>query len=123
MDCEDSQTMGPYPRNRFVSPAEEWEIMYQSFTFSIEEEMYLDYTLDDEVYGVDLERCPDTNAPTKDDWILFSLDVIDPKIGGSYGIPQRHPGTWRANVLKLHGADGVTKGPTEVTFWRDYTEW
>jgi hypothetical protein len=121
MDCDDSETMGPYPRDPLApyhSEATQFALMYQSFTVWVDEPMWLDYTLDDEVYAVDFERCPDVPAHESDHEAQFQIFSMVPKEGG-YTVPRfSRAGLWRANVTKFYGSTNAT----EVTFWQDHDQ-
>jgi hypothetical protein len=116
MDCEDESTMGPYVRQ----PASyllvrEWDIMYQSFTFTVDEQMVLDYDLHGEVDRVLLERCGDAH-PSSEDHQEFDHATMFPKdVHGNQSHPDLSPGTWRVDILRRHAAPA----PVGVAFWAD----
>jgi hypothetical protein len=106
MDCEDESTMGPYERPLEASVAgvhvKAWDLMYQSFTFTVEEEVLLDYDLQGEIVRVDFERCGDAHPRGDEDQWGDHFSVA-PKTPQGHVIFSFSPGTWRADVLSLHG--------------------
>lgn len=116
MDCEAESTMGPYVRERRHAPVPEWDVMYQSFTFTIEQEVSLDYELEGEVFRVLLERCGEQH-PRNEDNREFPVAIVDPKNNsGEPGPVLLYPGTWRADVLSYHGPPA----PVGVAFWEEF---
>ena len=119
--------MGPYIRTQPTSnlnEGREWDWMYQSFTISADEPMYLDYTLDEDVLYVFFERCPGpdehpTEPPSVEGGDPFAHALMTPKVGG-YGIPFiSSAGTWRVDVVRSHGAPIST----ELSFWKGADPW
>lgn len=119
MDCDADMTMGPYLREWLLTPGNELDLMYQSFTFSIEgdEGFYLDYMLSDGLYEVNFERCLEEHVQNPNEEPFLSLLPMIPKIDGGQTYPHICPGKWRANVLRLHSETDVTQ-PTEAAFWQ-----
>jgi hypothetical protein len=111
MDCDDASTLGPYLRDAKLMSIDDWNVMYQSFTFTLDTDLTLDYTLDG-VQAVLLERCPDA-SPLAEDHSVFDESLFLPPIDGEQGIPTLSAGTWRADVLTQHGPPL----PVEVAFW------
>jgi hypothetical protein len=118
IDCESESTMGPYTTPDSLSwlyPSSEWNVMVQSFTFTIEEEIALDYDFQGDIERVLLWRCGDEH-PSSGDNDVFAHSWMTPKDWvGNQSRPQLRPGTWRADVLVAHGP----AAPIGLSFWED----
>jgi hypothetical protein len=115
IDCESESTMGPYTSSDELSSffTSEWNLMYQSFTFTLEEELELDYDFQGDIERVMLWRCGDEH-PSSGDNDVFAHTWMTPKDWiGNQNYPQLSPGTWRADILVAHGP----AAPIGVAFW------
>jgi hypothetical protein len=116
LDCDDESTMGPYldHEDLFI---DEWKMMAQSFTFTVDDEVILDYDLHGDVERVVLQRCGDEPpASAEEYWVAIRETALLRKGSlGEQSHPRLSPGTWRADVLRLHG------GPASVgvAIWVD----
>jgi hypothetical protein len=115
IDCESESTMGPYTSSDSLSSffTSEWNVMYQSFTFTLENELELDYDFQGDIERVLLWRCGDEH-PSSDDHDVFAHTWVTPKDWiGNQSHPQLSPGTWRADILVAHGP----AAPIGLSFW------
>jgi hypothetical protein len=115
IDCDSESTMGPYTTGNSQSLfyGSGWNLMYQSFTFTIEEEIELDYDFQGDIEQVSLWRCGDEH-PSSDDNEVFAESSLWPKDWvGNQSRPRLSPGTWRADVLVMHGP----AAPIGLSFW------
>jgi hypothetical protein len=117
IDCESESTMGPYMTEDFLSSfyAPAWNLMFQSFTFSVEKETPIDYDLQGDIERVLLWRCgdehPSSSGEEQDEFVDWSLRPKD--WVGNQSRPTLSPGTWRADVLVVHGP----AAPIGVAMW------
>jgi hypothetical protein len=114
MDCEDESTMGPHLRA--LGDVSHSQLMSVSFTFTVDEITSLDYDLHGDIEQVSLERCHSEHPSTLDD-VQGAVVVIstDPDAGFVL-LPDLRPGTWRVNVLRVHGPPE----PVGVALWDRY---
>jgi hypothetical protein len=114
MDCEDEATFGPYV-GRSTDDYEAWQLMYQSFTFTLEDDAVLAYDVHGEASRVLLQRCGD-RAPQNAAERGQVFDETSFPFSTTPGIPNHvtlGAGTWRADVLRNHGAPA----PVGIEFW------
>jgi hypothetical protein len=114
MDCENESTMGPYLR-RLDQGSPRSQLMYQSFTFDVEESVFLEYDLQGDIEQVVFERCYSEHPSTYEDVLDGVPSISDADTGLVYH-PDLEPGTWRANVLVVHGPPE----PIGVALWDRY---
>lgn len=103
VDCEHESTMGPYVRVDPSFAGDASTTMYQSFTFTVDEPITLDYEIVGDVDYVQLERCMDESQQEVDE---LGPKLYMPPTGSVFGETylSLEPGVWRADVLLRHGS-------------------
>jgi hypothetical protein len=109
MDCEDGSTMGPWLGS--VAPGRS-QMMSVSFTFTVEEFTNLGYDLHGDIDQVLFEHCYSEHLSSLAD-VHNEAPNISTGPDGHVSLPGLVPGTWRVNVLRVHGPPE----PIGVALW------